>query len=258
MKRTVLIGLVAVLAGCSQPQPVPSPEFDPELGQAPTVIESEPSPAAAPTPSAPSPGTIAPSEAPAPSGDHTPRPDSTPVPQETEEGPASPSPETNTTTAPAPSEPLVLLAVADAAGDHGAQGPGWADLRSLEFVEIGNDLRVTLRFDGELPATPPESEVPLVGVDIGDDGYQLFVEGGGQSWAAHLDTPDGFVEYPGTFELAGRALVLQVPFSAVGSPTRAPVRSFVEWSRDSGTLGVLNPTSEDQLDGQPHTFDRNP
>ena len=263
--RALLLVVVLVLAGCAQPEVTPTPQLDPELGVGPTVSVEEPAPLVSPSsvdevsPGQPTaspvtrePATSRPAVAPSPSSASETGKEATPESTgSAESSPASdPSP-------PSPTDaPVPLLSVADTAGDHGEQGPDWADLASAEMTEIANDLRVTLRYHGELPATPPKGEVPLVGVDIGDEGYQLFVEGGGESWTAYLDTPEGFVEYPGTFRLAGSALVLQVPFSAVGSPTRAPVRVFAEWSRDSGTLGVLNPTSEDTLDGEPHTFDR--
>lgn len=256
MSRFLLVLLVTVaVAGCAQPEVAPSPTPDEELGSAPTVAPVEPSPVVSPTPgeaanpvagAAPTPS-AEPSAAAAPATE----------PSTQASTPAS-SGAGDEATATTVDEPRVLLAVADAAGDHGSQGPAWTDLRALELVEVGEDLRVTLRFEGSLPQPPPAGEVPLLGVDIGAEGYQLFVEGGGESWAAYLDTPEGFVPYPGTFELAGRAMVLQVPFNAVGSPTRAPVRAFVEWSRDSGLVGALNPTSEDRLDGEPHRFDRAP
>lgn len=261
MKLPLFVATLIVLAGCAQPEAAPSPQLDPALGVAPTITAEDPAPAASPSAvPVPSPAASVPSATASTSPAATPTAEPTPTSEASPDVVASPAepmesedrqdPPTTST------EPVVLLAVSDTTGDHGARGPAWADLTAVEFVEIGNDLRVTLRFDGELPAAPPEGEVPLVGVNIGNDGYQLFVEGGGQAWAAYLDTPEGFVAYPGTFELAGSAMVLQVPFNAVGSPTRADVTAFVEWSRDSGTLGVLNPTSEDQLDGEPHTFDR--
>ena len=270
MHRIVPLLLALLMLGCAQPESVPHPGPDPELGVAPTVIEPEPSRAASPTAVAVAPPAPAASRTPESSSSNEPAASADPSgpggaavaspqpsPSAAEPAPrgseSSPGPAGEGDAAP---NPIPLLAVADAPGDHGPRGPDWSDLRSVELVEVGNDVRVTLRFEGELPAAPPEGEVPLIGVDIGEEGYQLFVEGGGQSWAAYLDTPEGFAEYPGSFQLVGSALVLQVPFSAVGSPTRAQVRAFVEWSRDSGVAGVLNPTSEDHLDGEPHTFDR--
>lgn len=251
MSRAIhLAVIVAVLAGCAQPEAAPTPQPVPELAVEPSVTDQEAAPlirAAPPTPGASA--TDAPRASPAP----------TATPADGDDAPA-PEPQPTRTAAggqPAPIAPVVLLSVGDRASDHGPEGPDWTDLTAVELAELGNDLRVTLQFAGALPSTPAEGEVPLIGVDIGtgDDGYQLFIEGGGQSWEAYLQTPQGFVEYPGTFRLGGRSIVLQVPFNAVGSPTRAPVTVFVEWSRDRL---VLNATSQDRLDGEPHTFDRNP
>lgn len=257
MTRSSLVAMTVVLAACAQPVAAPEGGLDADLGVPPVVTAVEPAPLASPAAPVVGPSSAASSSPADPAAAASPA--ATPTPAVTTA--PSPSPSATPVAADTPSggdEPLVLLAVGDAAGDHGPRGPDWADLRVVELVELGNDLRVTLRFSGPLPPAPPAGEVPLVGVDIGDEGYQLFVEGGGEAWNAYLDTPGGFVPFPGTFELAGRAMVLQVPFNAVGSPTRAPVRVFAEWSRDSGVIGALNPSSEDRLDGEPHTFDRAP
>ena len=249
MSRAICLAVVVVLlAGCAQRQ-APTPNPEPEQAVLPSVTDSDPvplieaAPPAEATASEPTATDASTEAAPAPSTDQDP---AEPQPQgETrEEQDRQPS-----------SDPVVLLSVGDRTGDHGPEGPDWADLTAVELVEIGNDLRVTIQFAGALPSTPAEGDVPLVGVDIGegDRGYQLFVEGGGQSWEAYLQTPQGFVQYPGTFQLGGRSIVLQVPFNAVGSPTRAPVRAFVEWAQERL---LLNATSEDRLDGQPHAFDR--
>ena len=262
MRRAYVVAVAAmVLVGCAQPEPVPTSQPDRDAAVAPTVIEEEPSPvplAPASTPSDPAPDASAGGDARA----ATPAPDPEPTAPEGS-GPTSPdeSPDTEgVNDQPAVPEPVVVLGVADARGDHGLEGPAWVDLVSVEFVDLGNDLEVTLRFAGALPSAPPEGEVPLIGVDIleqdnGESAYQLFVDGGGQQWGAHLQTPQGFVPFPGTFVIGGRAMTLTLPWNALGSPTRGPVRAYVEWSRESL---LINPTSRDTLDGQPHTFDRNP
>lgn len=232
-----------LLAGCAQPQPA-SPEPGVELGRAPTTGGVEPAPLVTPSPAA-----VA-----APSPDAGTASASPPTPAETApRAPATPRP--TTAAAPTPGAaptPVVLLAVADPRGDQGLEGPDWVDLASVEIVEVGSVLRTTLRFAAELPSAPPDGEVPLVSVDVGPD-HQLFVEGGGGTWTAYLSTPEGFVPYPGSFELAGRAMVLQVPLATLGSPAGAEVAVLVEWSRERT---LLNAVAEDRLDGGPHRFDR--
>lgn len=251
MSRAICLAVVvALLAGCAQRQ-APTPNPEPEQAVLPSVSDSDPVPlieaappvAATASEAAPTDGAT---QAPPAAGGADQPAEPEPQGETREEQDRQPS-----------NEPVVLLSAGDRTGDHGPEGPAWADLTAVELVELGNDLRVTIQFAGALPSTPAEGEVPLIGVDIGegDRGYQLFVEGGGQSWEAYLQTPQGFVRYPGTFQLGGRSIVLQVPFNAVGSPTRAPVRAFVEWSQERL---LLNATSEDRLDGQPHAFDRAP
>lgn len=252
MSRAICLAVVvALLAGCAQRQAA-TPNPEPEQAVLPSVTDSDPVPLIEAAPPVEGTGSEAETTGDAP----TERPAAT----ESAQQPAEPQPQgepSEEQDRQPSSDPVVLLSVGDRTGDHGPEGPAWADLTALELVEIGNDLRVTLQFAGALPSVPAEGEVPLIGVDVGegDSGYQLFVEGGGQSWEAYLQTPQGFVQYPGTFQLGGRSIVLRVPFNAVGSPTRAPVRAFVEWSQERL---LLNATSEDRLDGQPHQFDRAP
>lgn len=258
MRRAHVVAVTAmVLLGCAQPEPTPTAQPDRDAALAPTVVEEEPSPVpVTPSPSAPEPDGSARRASPsAPAA---------PEPTRADEGEPSATEDRATTgdaaEQPPPPARVVVLGVPDAGGDHGLEGPAWVDLVSLEFVDVGNDLEVTLRFAAELPSAPPEGEVPLIGVDIleqenGESAYQLFVDGGGQEWGAHLQTPQGFVPFPGTFVIGGRAMTLTLPWNALGSPTRGPVRAYVEWSRESL---LINPQSRDTLDGQPHTFDRNP
>jgi hypothetical protein len=162
--------------------------------------------------------------------------------------PATPSPahESPNALAPAGSPPYRGVAVlSDARGDQGIDGRAYGDLRQVLIQDNGTSARVTVTMDGTLPAHPASRESLGIGVDLyarttqteGD--YQLFADGGPDGWFAYLETPRGFVRYPGTFALAGARLVFTVPWSSLGSRTSGAFSAFADWTQGgkAGTLG---------------------
>ncbi len=145
--------------------------------------------------------------------------------------------------------PRVLADASDRAGDAGVEGPRWADLTRLAVLTAGDDLIVVVELADTAPEQLDEGEVVGIGVDLfrpgtGESGYQLFVDGGSDGWHAYLQTPEGFVAYPGTFAVGGSRLELQVPWRAVGDPREAEVRAFLDWS---GEALVTNLVARDDL-----------
>lgn len=137
----------------------------------------------------------------------------------------------------------------DPRGDHGAEGPGYADLVQLTVERGIRTMRFTVEVGGAVPATLAAGEVQGVGVDlfrgIGlESAYQVFVDGGSDGWRAYFQRGSDFVQYPGTFRLGGSRLELVVPLSAFadGDPERAS--AFADWSH---RLDTGNRSSEDLL-----------
>lgn len=128
-----------------------------------------------------------------------------------------------------------FFALPDAADDAGLTTPSRADLAAVEMADDGTSLRVTVSMHGEVPAVLDDGEVMGVGVDLfrseGESDHQLFADGGTDGWRAFLQTPDGFVDYPGRFAVGGRSIVFQLPWSSVGGRAPFEVRAFVDWSR---------------------------
>ncbi|MFP5310130.1 MAG: hypothetical protein ACLGIR_11210 [Actinomycetes bacterium] len=149
---------------------------------------------------------------------------------------------------PAPRAPRRLAVLDDPAGDQGLEGPGHADLRRVELLDEGAVLRVVVTVGAALPSTPAQGEVIGLGVDLlaagdGESAYQLFVDGGSDGWRAYLQTPRGFVDFPGTFALGGTRIEVRVPWSALGDPVGGPVSAFLDWSL---ARPVLNAASRDR------------
>jgi len=142
-----------------------------------------------------------------------------------------------------------VATASDRRGDHGAEGPGYADLVQLTVDRGTRTVRFTVEVGGALPAALALNEVEGIGVDLFrgvglESAYQVFVDGGSDGWRAFFQRGNDFVQYPGTFRLGGSKLELVVPLSAFaeGEPERAS--AFADWSRrtDAG-----NRNSEDLL-----------
>jgi hypothetical protein len=139
----------------------------------------------------------------------------------------------------------VVASISDPRGDQGLDGPAYGDLRLVQMEDDGTSARVTVTLDGTLPPRPVSRESLGIGVDLyarttqteGD--YQLFADGGPDGWFAYLETPRGFVRYPGTFALSGAQLVFTVPWTSLGARTSGAFSAFADWTQGgkAGTLG---------------------
>jgi hypothetical protein len=146
-----------------------------------------------------------------------------------------------TTAVPAPAPGWTRVgSVADPAGDLGLSGgPSYADLTSVAIDDDGSRIRFTVTVAGGLPASFPTGEVEGIGLDVYRSGgtesdYQVFLDGG-SGWRAFLQTPRGFVAFPGTLRVGDRSLVLEVPWSSIGGRSAFELGTFADWSRE-GTL----------------------
>lgn len=134
-----------------------------------------------------------------------------------------------------------VLDVHDPSADQGA-APAYADVVATTFEDDGRHLRVTVRLDGAVPGRLADHEVEGIGIDLfrenlQESDYQVYLDGGAHGWRGFLQTPQGFVRYPGTLELAGRALTATLPWSSLGGRRDGQVSAFVDWSDGSGRAG---------------------
>lgn len=161
--------------------------------------------------------------------------------------PSQPAGTTNTTgTAPNAGTPTTgsnstgtnakeLARTEDPTGDS-IGGPPHADLIALAIGHSGPNMRVTVTLAAPVPTALAPGEVIGLGVDIYtgtnvESDYQLFADGGSDGWTAYLQTPQGFVKYPGTLRIDAERLVFEVPWTAVGAIRDGRATSFLDWSR---------------------------
>lgn len=240
---TRLLGLVAALAlasGCAAAGGTPSTSETPRRDLA---VRPSPLPA----------GSGVPASASASPGAGR---SATPGPGTTSEGSAAASSGPGSTPSgggATPTAPFTtFLTMPDGARDAGLGAPAYADLRSVTLADNGASLRVTVEMNGALPPTTATGESMGIGVDLyraaakRESDYQLFADGESDGWFAYLDTPKGFVHFPGTFALGGARLVFTVPWSSVGNPQTGRTSGFADWTqRSSAATG--NPSSNDYV-----------
>ena len=157
------------------------------------------------------------------------------------EEPPEPEPVDQPPTSPRPKPPAkpafrAIAGVADPRGDATGQSPSYADIRQLLVESDGKNARVTVAVADDIPDALAAGEVQGIGVDFyrSDDtesDYQLFVDGDDSGWRAFLQTPDGIVQYPGSFGVGGRVFVFELPWSSLGGRKAADVDMFIDWSK---------------------------
>lgn len=135
----------------------------------------------------------------------------------------------------------------DRTGDLGLTGgPSYADLTGVAVDDNGSRVRFTVTVAGRLPASLPNGEVEGIGLDLFRSGrtesdYQLFLDCG-DDWRAFLQTPRGFVAFPGTMTVGDRTLTVEVPWSSIGGRGSFGLGLFADWSREGG---LVNESSQD-------------
>lgn len=138
---------------------------------------------------------------------------------------------------------ITLLRLSDTSGDLGLTGgPAYADLTGVRIGDSGERARLAVSLAGAAPTHLANREVVGVGIDIfrsdrQESDYQVYLDGGDQGWRAFLQTPRGFVRFPGTLTLERSNLVVELPWPSLGGRKPGRVAVFVDWSEGSDTLG---------------------
>ncbi|HLN77628.1 MAG TPA: hypothetical protein VK204_11330 [Nocardioidaceae bacterium] len=148
-----------------------------------------------------------------------------------------------------PTEWHQLASLKDPVADHG-NGPAYADLTGFTVSEHDGELAASIDVAAVVPGQLADRAVQGVGIDFyrsssDESDYQIFLDGGSRGWRAFLQTPDGFVDFPGTFSVHGRTLDVVVPWTAVGGRENAQVGVFSDWSSGVGRLSTDGTVRED-------------
>jgi hypothetical protein len=143
--------------------------------------------------------------------------------------------------AAAPESWEVLVTAGDPAGDAG-RSPAYADVRAVRFATRGDDAALQVVTAATVPARLAAGEVVGLGIDLFrgsglESDHQVFLDGGADGWRAYLQTPRGFVRFPGSFALRGTTLDVTLPWSALGGRDAFSASAFLDWSDGRGASG---------------------
>lgn len=125
----------------------------------------------------------------------------------------------------------------------------------MTIDDDGVNARIIVDMKGVIPNTLPSDEVVGVGVNLYKDNsqresdFQVFVDGGPDGWFAYLDTPNGFIDYPGTFQLGQARMVFELPWASVGDLKGSGFAAFADWSRSA----LVPEASEDHAPDRGHS-----
>jgi len=143
-----------------------------------------------------------------------------------------------------PTGPRTLAGVTDASGDAGLQAPDHADLAAVTVIDTGRRARIVVDAMAPFPNRLADGEVMGLGVDLfrgagTESDYQVFADGSSEGWFAYLQTPQGFVSFPGSFLIGGRRMVFEVPWQALGRIRAGRVSAFLDWSKRAVPLNQV-------------------
>ena len=111
--------------------------------------------------------------------------------------------------------------------------PSYAELLSAEIKGIGDDFRLTLTFDGDIPERLPEDTFMVMGLGVTgreeDEGFAFGVNGDSKSWRPYSGAKGRGSEFPGTFEISGNQVIMVLPWSTVEGPRRFEWYANASW-----------------------------
>lgn len=107
--------------------------------------------------------------------------------------------------------------------------PSYAEIIKAQIVGLGDDFRMTVTVDGQLPDRMPNDKTHMI-VAFGitgteeNEGYSFGAQATEEGWNAYAGgKDDGNGEFPGTFFARGNSIEMTVPWTYINGP-----RAF-EW-----------------------------
>jgi hypothetical protein len=111
--------------------------------------------------------------------------------------------------------------------------PDYSEIYVASIEGLGDDFRLTLTFGGDVPEAMPDDHTYMTaGFALlmgGDEAYSFGAYADASGWKTYAggkDRKSG--DFPGTFEVSGREIVMIIPWDFVRGP-----RSF-KWQANSG------------------------
>ena len=141
----------------------------------------------------------------------------------------------------------------DPASDAQKEGvtPGHAEIVEASVTGLGENFRIVIRFNGEVPSQAPNDKTHWI-VSYGmtganeDEGYSFGAQCTTEGWQAYAGGKEGQDRFPGTFHAQGREIVMTIPWDYVQGP-----REF-EWYTASNYFQQIANTTHYSVDLAPN------
>lgn len=136
-----------------------------------------------------------------------------------------------------PSLARATARVEDGESDSTKQGivPDHAELIGASVEGLGEDVRLTLRFDGQVPEESPDDKTYMVvgwGIDAGgEDSWGLSAQATVDGWNVYAGGKGKTSKFPGSFEVDGNAVIMVIPWDYLGGPRRFQWQTNASWFR---------------------------
>ena len=118
--------------------------------------------------------------------------------------------------------PTAFAEIEEPNPDGKTQGitPQYAEMLGLSIEGVGEEFRITMTFNGDVPQQMPNDKTIMV---IGfqflrgkQDGYAFAGQATEKGWKPYAGGKDKRTEFPGSFEVSGNTIVMTIPWSYVG------------------------------------------
>lgn len=124
--------------------------------------------------------------------------------------------------------------------------PPHAELIGASVQGLGDNVRLILRFGGEVPQESPDDKTYMVvgwGISAGgDESYGFSAQAGKDGWKVYAGGKGKSTKFPGTFKVDGNAVIMEIPWEYIGGP-----REF-EWQTNSSWFRQLANTTHYSFD----------
>ena len=135
------------------------------------------------------------------------------------------------------------IAVSDSGSDAKKQGlsPEYTEATGAAIQGLGNNVRFVMSFSGNVPTAVQKGQYMVMAFGItgrnDDEGFAIGATCDENGWKPYAGTKGDSQKFPGTFDVTGSEIVMELPWSFIKGP-----RAF-EWYASTGWYGkVANQT----------------
>ena len=118
--------------------------------------------------------------------------------------------------------------------------PRYAEATALDVEGLGENLRITFTFDGEVPQKMPTQQTYMIvsfslsSEKKGEKGYGINAQASNRGWQVAMGAKEEAEAFPGTFFVRGNTVEFTLPWSKVGGPRPFEFYASSSWFQFAG------------------------